>query len=116
MGFRMNSHEVNYITQLYPQEPWEAPFLKLLKERMPNLHREDRLWLSDCLERRRHLERTAMTISPPKHTATVESETWAASFWFRLNFIDRFIAHLRGVGPEPDVSGQALRKSVIRDD
>ena len=113
MAFQLSDKELRYTESMYPQEPGDKEAIRLLKGRLPHLDRTDRIWLSDIIERRIWIERQAMSIAPPKHTATTESETWAASFWYRINFLRGMVAHLRGVGPAPVAEGQALRKSVI---
>ena len=111
--FSLTEHERRYLATTQPKRDEHINELRRLQNRPDNLTYTDRQSLADILEYHRYVERQAMRITPPKHSATRESEDWAASFWFRLRFLDDFIHHLRGVAPAPELSGQNLGKTLI---
>ena len=111
--FRLNHWETAYLEIRYPPDASEREAVAAVTARSPYLDYADRQLLADMLERRRWIERQAMLIAPPKHSATSLSERWAASFHYRLRFLDSFIRHLRVGGPAPAPDGQLMDRSVV---
>lgn len=109
----LNDYEVRFLNKFMAPTMEDNRTVRLINDKYPRLTHDDCQQLADILERYRHTEQLAMTIAPPKHSASRLSEEWAASFWLRLNFLDMFIHHLRGVSPAPEPSGQLLSRSLI---